>query len=192
MSILAGMMIAIGCLLYLQIGGVAGACLFAVGLGTVYFFNLKLFTGQAGKLATYDIKPWELLQIWVGNFIGVGIIAGFVITHPNYEQLQAGAQAILNARVAENIWLTFARHFILAIPCGMLMYCAVSCTNTLKLIYIIMCVAAFILCGFYHCVADMFYTIFAANSWEPYVNLLFVTIGNVLGCNLIPIVKQLY
>ena len=183
-------MIAIGCLLYLQVGGVAGACLFAVGLGTVCFFNLKLFTGQAGKLATYDIEPWELLQIWAGNFLGAGIIAGFIVAHPNYEQIQTGAQAILESRVAGDIWITFARHFILAIPCGMLMYCAVSAQDTLKLVYIIMCVAAFILCGFYHCVADMFYTLTAANSWEPYVNLLFVTIGNILGCNLIPVFKR--
>ena len=37
-GILAGIMIGIGCLLYLQVGGVAGACLFSVGLMSVCLF----------------------------------------------------------------------------------------------------------------------------------------------------------
>ena len=45
MSILAGMMIAVGCVLYLTVGGVAGACAFAVRLMTICEFGLKLFTG---------------------------------------------------------------------------------------------------------------------------------------------------
>ena len=49
-----------------------------------------------------------------------------------------------------------------------------------------MCVMSFICCGFYHCVADMFYTLIGATTWRQYVNILFVTAGNIIGCNLVP------
>lgn len=55
MSILAGMVIAIGCVCYLRVGAVAGAIIFATGLLSVIFFKFKLFTGQAGKLVTKEI-----------------------------------------------------------------------------------------------------------------------------------------
>ena len=45
MAILAGMMIAIGCVCYILVGGVAGAALFSIGLMTVCLFELPLFTG---------------------------------------------------------------------------------------------------------------------------------------------------
>ena len=190
MDILAGIMISIGCLLYLQIGGVAGACLFAVGLGSICFFKMKLFTGQAGKLITKEIGAWELGQVWFGNLLGVIIMIGITLLHPNYAAINAGAEAILNSRITADIDLMFGQSFFLAIPCGILMYCAVSAQDTLQLVYIVMCVAAFILCGFYHCVADMYYTFLAAKQWQSYINLIFVTFGNVVGCNLVPFFKR--
>ena len=93
MGTLAGIMISIGCILYLQIGGVAGACLFAVGLATVCFFNLKLFTGQAGKLTTQDIKPFDLAKIWCENVFGVALVSILAIfIHPKSQELIAASQ----------------------------------------------------------------------------------------------------
>lgn len=85
----------------------------------------------------------------------------------------------------------FLASFFLAIPCGLLMYCAVTAKDNLRLFYIIMCVSAFILGGFYHCIADMFYTFIGAISWKSYVHILIVTAGNLLGCNIIPLFKKL-
>ena len=48
MSILAGMVIALGCILYLNIGGTLGAFCFSVGLMSVVLYKFKLFTGKAG------------------------------------------------------------------------------------------------------------------------------------------------
>ena len=49
-------------------------------------------------------------------------------------------------------------------------------------------VASFILLGANHCVADMAYLFLAADeSFIPAaIALIFTTIGNVIGCNLIP------
>ena len=70
------------------------------------------------------------------------------------------------------------------------MYCAVSAHNNMRLAYIMLCVAAFILGGFYHCVADMFYTVMGAVSLKQVANLIFVTAGNTIGCNLVPFTKR--
>ena len=46
---------------------------------------------------------------------------------------------------------------------------------------ILLSVAAFILCGFRHCVADMYYVLLGATSWINWVGLISVTLGNILG-----------
>ncbi len=70
LSILAGMLIGLGGIIYLRVGGPVGASLFAIGLLTILHFKLELFTGKAGLLATKEIKPFKLLSIWLGNFLG--------------------------------------------------------------------------------------------------------------------------
>lgn len=180
MSILAGMMIALGCILYLSIGGVTGAVMFSVGLMTVCLFQLKLFTGQAGKLSTGKIGWIDLTTIWAENAFGCFIIALIALALPNIESLREQAILIMQARER----VGYFRSLILAIPCGMLMTFAVSAANEMKLVYIAFCVAAFIFGGFYHCVADMFYTMIGATNLHQWLNVFMVTIGNVVGCNL--------
>ena len=185
MSILAGFMIALGCVLYLKIGGVLGAFLFSIGLLSVVQYELKLFTGRAGLLATRAIKPLELCKIWLGNLLGVIIMSFIIAVSPYRETLQDGCIAIMQQREVAG----FFASFLLAIPCGMLMYMAVSAKGLLKPIYVSMCVMAFICGGFYHCVADMFYTMGGALTWRQYVNIIPVTLGNLLGCNVVPLVR---
>lgn len=55
MSFLAGMMIALGCILYINIGGVVGAFCFAIGLMSVVMYKMKLFTGKAGLFIKKEI-----------------------------------------------------------------------------------------------------------------------------------------
>lgn len=184
MSILAGMMIALGCVLYIKIGGVLGAFLFSIGLLSVVQYEFKLFTGRAGKLATKEIKPTELGKIWLGNLLGVIIMSFIIVCSPYREAIQDGCKVIMEQREAAG----FFASFLLAIPCGMLMYMAVSAKGLLKPFYVSMCVMAFICGGFYHCVADMFYTAAGAMTWRQYVNIIPVTCGNLLGCNIVPLV----
>ena len=46
-SILAGIMISLGCYINLRIGGVVGAIMFSLGLMSVILFGYNLFTGKA-------------------------------------------------------------------------------------------------------------------------------------------------
>ena len=81
---------------------------------------------------------------------------------------------------------------ILAVFCGILMYVAVdgfkSKENPLILIF---CVSVFILCGFEHCIANMFYFSLAGVwSAKTFGYLLVMTLGNSLGGMLIPALKR--
>ena len=87
---------------------------------------------------------------------------------------------------------------ILSIFCGILMFIAVdtfkeSQGSTIKVIAVFVPVMVFILSGFEHVIANMYY--FAiANTWtfDTIIALIVMTIGNSIGGMLIPIYQRLF
>ena len=182
LSILAGMMIALGGVVNLQAGGVAGAIFFAVGLLTILQFKMNLFTGKAGLLATNEIEFDDLIRIWIGNFIGCFIVALCLYVTPLGAVLYESAQTIVAVRIANGP----IANLMYGIFCGMMMYIAVTgYSKSQNVIFVFVPVAVFILSGFNHCVADMFYVLMGANTIEGFGTLIPSTIGNVIGaCSL--------
>ena len=107
LSIVAGMMIAIGGTIYLTLSGLEGALLFSMGLLTILCLKLELFTGKAGLLATREIKPGKLLEIWIGNFLGSWIIAFLLIFTPKGVILAEEASKIVAIRIANGFFVNF-------------------------------------------------------------------------------------
>ena len=190
LSILAGMMIAIGGIIYLTLSGIEGALLFSMGLLTILSLKLELFTGKAGLLTTQEIKPSKLFEIWIGNFLGTWIMSFLLIFTPKGMVLAEKASEIVAIRITNG----FGVNVIYGLFCGILMFTAVKtwqCTDG-KPIYAIMPVGIFILCGFNHCVADMFYVHLGCMHITDYWILIPTTIGNIIGCNIIPWGLQYY
>jgi formate/nitrite transporter FocA (FNT family) len=186
--ILAGFCIGIGATVYLSVDGPVGALLFALGLMTIICFEFKLFTGKAGLLANASISPVELGKIWIGNFIGTGVCAFLLGLTPVGEKLRLLAQQIVETRNAQNIF----ENMILGLFCGVLMYVAVTGFKMSgNYLFIYIPVATFILSRFNHCVADMFYIWLSAERISDFLSLIPTTIGNICGCNLIPLFKRL-
>lgn len=192
-AIIAGFLIAMGGAMYLAIGGVVGAIMFSLGLLTILHFKYYLFTGKAGLLLTKEIKPLHLAEIWLGNFIGTcfGAIAMLGVSWTDKHGFIAGATNIMNVRLS-NFWF---ENILLGVFCGMLMYIAVTSYPT-KPWVTVMCVSAFILSGFNHCIADMFYwgVALANPDFRPglaAVMILCTTVGNVIGCNIIPLCQKI-
>ena len=184
LSIAAGMMIAIGGIIFLTLSGLEGALLFSMGLLTILSLKLELFTGKAGLLATKEITPGKLLEIWIGNFIGTLGMALMLLLTPRGIELSNKAMEIVAVRLANG----FLVNFIYGIFCGMLMFIAVKTwqfTNG-NPFYAMMPVGIFIVCGFNHCIADMFYLNMGAINLGDYLVLIPTTIGNLIGCNIIP------
>lgn len=80
---------------------------------------------------------------------------------------------------------------LLSCFCGILMYIAVNnykkhSTSIGKYMGIFICVMVFILCGFEHSVANMFYfSIARMLSWDTLLYLLIMVIGNSIGAIII-------
>lgn len=188
-SVFAGLFIGLAAIVNLSVGGgVIGALLFSFGLLSILLFKLELFTGQAGKLATGEIHPWKLTKVWLGNLLGTLVASLFIINNP---AALDGARAIMEQR--------FAIHpvyiFLLAIPCGLLMFTAVDAwKESASIVLTIFPVAVFILSGYCHCVADMAYMWMGCYNLSDFglalPRLIAATAGNIIGCNIIPYCLQ--
>ena len=67
-SIRAGVLIALGCVLYLLAPNpIVGAILFSFGLLSIRLTQSYLYTGQVHKLIENDREWWQMLWIWAGN-----------------------------------------------------------------------------------------------------------------------------
>ena len=187
LSILAGFMIGIGAIVYLTVGGVAGALLFAVGLMTICCFKMELFTGKVGLFAEGKIDCLGMIRIWFGNFIGVLIAAMLILSTHRGEMLSETARNIVAIKVAA----TPVENFILGVFCGLLMFVAVSgYSEHRNILFVYVPVAVFILSGFNHCVADMFYLSLGAQNANDFLILIPITLGNVVGGSIIPLVRR--
>ena len=183
-GIYAGIAIGLGGVAYLAIPNkVVGSFIFSIGLLTVCMYSFNLYTGKVGYIlvekVTYIV---ELLISLIGNFIGTFIV-GNLIRLTRFSSYIEAAQNIVNVKLNDNLLSIF----ILSIFCGMIMYIAVNNykkeSNEIgKYILIVMGVMAFILCGFEHCVANMFY-FSAAGIWNAkvFLYLLIMILGNSVG-----------
>lgn len=190
-AVLAGLMIGIGGTVYLSCANkTVGAVLFAVGLFTICVYGMNLYTGKIGYVSLThfwrDMRDMGL--IWCGNLVGTGL-CGLGVRLMQRETLTAAAEATAAAK-AEAPLLTV---LISAVFCGMLMYMAV---NTYRLfsashpvvgiIAVFLGVVTFILSGFEHCIANMFYlSAGTAWSWRSLLAILCATLGNSAGATLL-------
>ncbi len=190
-AVLAGMMIGMGGTVYLsQSNPVVGSFLFAVGLFTVVVFQLHLFTGKIGYLPFQNLAYLaELLITWLGNLVGTFITATMVRNSRIYEGMAERVEQIAAVKLNDD----FLSIFLLAIFCGMLMFIAVDCFktqkgSTLQFIGVFVPVMVFILSGFEHVIANMFYFSLSA-SWSGhcFASVLVMTLGNSIGGMLIPL-----
>ena len=198
---------------------VAG-CVFPVGLMMIVFVGGELFTGDClmimgclhGKFSALDMIK-VLIVVWLSNFVGAALLAAMVnaSTQFNYTDGMLGAFTIKVAVGKLN--LSFGAAFISGILCNIFVCIAVLMATAAKDIAgkvwaIFFPILAFVVSGYEHCVANMYYVpagIFAASN-EAYVraaesaygytaatfealnwanfftrNLVPVTLGNIVG-----------
>lgn len=181
-SFLAGICIGIAGFGYLAEKSIIGAVLFAFGLLTVVHYGLRLYTGTAGFIKKGEVG--KLLFILFGNIIGCLAVALMVRCSPM--PLQETAQKILEGRLAVGP----LKGGILAIGCGFIMTTAVTFARKSQNLPLLFGVPLFIMCGFPHCVADVFYYLCVPFSFigENLIDVLIfyvsIVFGNFVGCNL--------
>ena len=191
-GIASGMMVGIGGTVYLSCENkIVGAVLFAVALLVICILGLYLYTGKIGLfIENPSKKSAAALAVGLaGNAIGA-VLTG-ILTAIAKPQLVDVAKAACDGKLEGGM----IRGLIAAIFCGVLMYAAVKTYAKGKtLVGIIFCIPTFILCGFEHSVADMYYfTVASFGGFDP-MSILFVlvaVVGNTLGGWLLPVLIRL-
>lgn len=193
-AILTGIAIGIGGTVYLSCENkVAGAFLFGTGLFTILTFGFLLFTGKVGYVV--ENKPSYLLDlavIWFGNLIGAMLTGGLVLLTRIGAGISEKAAALCEVKFGDSL----PSIFILAFFCGILMFIAADGYKNIKnpagqMLAVFLPVMTFILSGFEHCVANMYYFT-AAKAWsgKALLYMIVMSLGNAAGGILIPLFRK--
>ncbi len=193
-GLLAGLMISIGGAAFLMcLDGykAVGAFLFTIGLLTVCLKGYSLYTGKIGLLFEKHSKDDILVLVFglLGNGVAslvVGYLLGYAIP-----QLHDAALSVCTAKLEQG----YLSSFIRAVFCGVLIYVAVDIfANHKSPLGVILGIPAFIMSGFEHSIADMFYfsaTIKGLVFWKVLVFIVLIILGNSIGGLVIPSLKWL-
>jgi len=195
-AIMAGAFIAMGGVVFLSLDNkIVGAFMFSLGLFAVCTLKYNLFTGKVGYLFCNDVKtylPW-CLMVWVGNLVGSIIVAELVRLTRVAPGIIEKSTKLVQVKADDSL----ISLFVLGIFCNIMVVHAVdqylnNPHEIGKYLGIIMSIMVFILCGFEHCIADMFY-IQMARMWnsQTIVALIVITLGNVVGGILIPTMRNI-
>lgn len=189
------------------LGRFLSAAVFPIGLMMVLCAGAELFTGNCLiYLSVLDKKAkikgllYNLIVVYIGNAIG-GIFFAWLITYSNSIGLYDGALAQMAVKTAVNkVHLPFGEAFLKGILCNVMVCIAVwiafgAAELTDKILGSYLPVFLFVICGFEHCVANMYFIpvgIFSSMkfaisapglNWATFAinNLIPVTLGNIVG-----------
>jgi formate/nitrite transporter FocA (FNT family) len=127
--------------------------------------------------------------MWLGNLLGAWL-TGMAVRSTRYltAEIVEKATKICQAKLNDNLLSIF----ILAVLCNMLIYIAVDGFNRNphdlgKYLSVFFGVMVFIICGFEHCVANMYYFSVADMwSWKTLLYVIVMTLGNSVGGVIFP------
>lgn len=232
LSFFAGMLVALGAIASSTAAqGIADVgtarfitgAIFPVGLMMVVLLGTELFTGNALMVTAViagEITWLQLLRNWglvyIGNFVGAVAMAWLMAGFGQLD-IGGGTLAVYTAKVAAaKSSLPWMNAFVLGVFCNLLVCIAIYLGNTAqetsgKMLGIFFPIMAFVVAGFEHCVANMYYIpagIFA-NMDPRYAsliaeagvntavldpvnfligNLIPVTLGNIIGGAIVGII----
>jgi len=191
---LAGNCIALGGTIFLSLDNkVLGSIFFTVGLFTICTFGFSLFTGKVCYVFQRDRRyALSLPVIWLGNLAGTWLTAQAELLTRIGPGLSEKAVSIAQTKLGDSLLSTF----ILAVFCNIMIYIAVegfakSPHELGKYLALFFGIVVFILCGFEHCVANMYYfTIAGAWSGKTLLYVLIATLGNSVGGVIYPMLRS--
>ncbi|MBU1090442.1 MAG: formate/nitrite transporter family protein [Candidatus Omnitrophica bacterium] len=176
---------------------------FSVGLMLVLIPGSELFTGNILMVIGFIYRKYSLARVlrnwfvvYLGNLMGAMIIvwlvykSGLLLNSGNLTSMGITALGIMEAKLQ----LTFLEALCRGILCNMLVcmaviMCIASRTITGKIFGIFFPIMAFVVSGFEHSVANMYFLPIGlmlkgeliSNYFSIFNNLIPVTIGNVIG-----------
>lgn len=190
-----------------SVAKLVGACIFPAGLALSLIAGSELFTGNClivipllEKKVTVSAMLRNWVVVYLGNFVGALLISLLVVYSHTFDLFSAKLAASAVATADMKCGLSFGDAFLRGIMCNILVclgvWMAFAADDVAgKIIGLFFPVMIFVLCGFEHCVANMYYIssgimassmygIEAVNlSLQNFLigNLLPVTLGNIVG-----------
>ena len=206
LSVLAGAFIALAGVAAtfgnIYVNKAMGAAIFPAGLAMVLIAGSELFTGNCllvvpllEKEITLRQMVRNLVVVYLGNLVGGVLVSACAVYGGT---LDAVAETVV-ATAAAKCNLTFTAGFLRGILCNVLVclgvWMALAATDVAgKIVGLFFPVMCFVICGYEHCIANMFYIpagLMAAARQEIVAeglsilgflkNLLPVTLGNIVG-----------
>ena len=181
--------------------------LFAFGLGMVVISGAELFTGNTlitisvlEKKATLAGMLRNWLFVYIGNFVG-SMVLSFICAQFGWLSAGNGALAVASMRTAVGkMTMPFQNAFFMGILCNILVTLGVLFSLSAKdvagrILGAYTPVAFFVICGFNHSIADMFYCTvglfskaqYAAQAAEAGIAVESLTWGNYFLGNMLPV-----
>ncbi len=178
-------------------GRLIGGCLFSLGIFAIVTFEMKLFTGMVADIPTIGIKnSWRLPVCFLGNTLGIGIVALIAAFSPISERIVAQGAATIGGKLNVELW--YIKALCSSMLCGALITISVKSVKfapqkglsaTLGVVFPIV---VFAFCGFDHSVANMMYFFYLGEvSWRVVGYILITIVGNIIGGTTLPCVSLL-
>ena len=188
-SLCAGILISIGGAVFLSCDNrYVGAVLFSVALLCICYKAYYLFTGKVGYIVESNTKKdWTNLVCGLAGNLIITFLLGMVLRYA-IPSLGEAAQILCTKKLTISLLSVLIR----SIFCGVLMYLSVSIFRDHKTpLAILFCIPVFILSGFEHSIADMFY--FGASGIFDIRIIFFqaaVVLGNSIGGVALPLLQK--
>lgn len=187
-AIFAGFYIGIGVVAYYMIPDkLFGSIFFAVGILLVSFFFNMLFTRVSPLFPFKEYNVYDMVIAFVGNFIGAAICALLINSTRLKESILSNLIHTVEKKIGDNL----LSQLIMAIFCAVLVGYAVIISKYyfdkkgIVIFMYVFLVAAFVVIGFDHVVANMFYYMFYSFNegfkTEMISSFAVVGLGNIIG-----------
>lgn len=178
-AFIAGFLIGLGCLISNLISQpIINYCCFATGLMYVRAAKLPLTTGLTQHLGeTINFKTWSKVLIcnMLGAFAASFFSMLFLAAAHNYELMDKLAILSRTKFMDSN----FLQLLLSGAFCGALM--TIATYKKTPLYISVLCVMAFLMAGFNHCVADSFYLFMQLGNWYAWLMFVAIVLGNLIG-----------
>ncbi len=190
-------------------GKLVGACVFPGGLAMVLLAGSELFTGNcllSIPLLEREITWGGMLKNWLfvylGNFIGGMLVAAGAVFGHQLSLFGNGMAVSVISTAAAKCALSFGDAFIRGVLCNFLVCIAVWISFAAKDVIgkiagLFFPIMMFVLCGFEHSVANMYYIsaglfaklvpAYAEAASSAGVDMSALTVGRFLAGNLLPV-----
>lgn len=190
-----------------SVGRLLSASVFPAGMAMVLVAGSELFTGNNLVIISVlqkKVRLREMLKSWffvfMGNFIGAALVAAMVVYGHTPDLFGNRLAEKMVAAAVVRVEQTFMEAFIRGVLCNILVCIAVWAAFAAKkvsgkLLMSFWPIMLFVLCGFEHSIADIYFGVAGIlTAWEYgitaegltfasflFKNLLPVTLGNILG-----------